>query len=218
MEGHQVKDLQIARGGHQRAVEIVGHTVQEIHRAGVSAQGALDARLQALVLGLEDGLGLRGKHFLMRKRQVQGHQAAHLFPQLQNVLVGDMLSPELAVISAGKGVVNLENLLRKQVPRRPLRQKAQGTDVGAAAVRMVVADKLHVGRLVQFIIQGFQLVIHQGGQDRVLLSRLGIFDDGGSDGTQFLTHFSLRLRAKPPARAILTFSTSADVTSLWVII
>ena len=57
VERHQVEDLEVAGGRHQRAVEIIGHAVQVIHRTEISAQGTLHSRLQALVLCLEDGFG-----------------------------------------------------------------------------------------------------------------------------------------------------------------
>ena len=182
MEGHQVKHLQIAGRRHQRTVKIVGHPVQVIHRTEIAAHGALHARFQGLVLGFKNGLGLGRKHSLMRKRQVQVHQAAHLFPQAQDVLVGNLLCAELAIIAAGQGVVDLEYLVREQVAGRPLSQEAQRTEHGAAAVGMVIANKFHLMGIIDRIVQRLQLVVYESHQHRVLLPGLGVRHNRRSNG------------------------------------
>ena len=55
VEGHQVKDLEVSSGRDQRAIKIIGHSIQIIDCAEVFTQRALHTGFQALVLGLEDG-------------------------------------------------------------------------------------------------------------------------------------------------------------------
>ena len=237
VERHEVEHLQIARRRHQRAVEVIGHPVQEIHRAEVRAQRFLQVRLQLLVLRAEQFGGLLRTQFLFGERQVQFHQAAHLVPEAEDVFIGDMLSPELAIHATGQGVVDLEHFVREQVARRPLSQKTQRTNIGPPAFRVIIADELHAVREEQLKVQLLELMVHQGRQHGIFLPGFGIDNRlGGNDrellpygklvvfsvvnagNRQCFHYFSLRDRPKPPERAIRTVRTSADVTVLCVMV
>ena len=223
VERHKVEDLQHTRRRHQRAVEIVGNVAHPVNGAERTPQGLLQPRLKLLVLGLEEGFGIGRNHLGVRERNVQGHQAAHFLPHGHYLFVRDAVSAELAVKPAGKGVVYLEYALRVKMPHGRLRQKAQGPQVSAPSLRVIIADKLHSMRVEHGEIQRLQEVVHKHCQNRVFLPCIGVSNCFGGYGGQGapglhtnllpgrgqcnlkgLHYFSLKLRPKPPLLAILT--------------
>ena len=103
-----------------------------------------------------------------------------------------MLPAQLAVETARQGVVDLEDLVREKRPGRALGQETKRTEVSPAAFGMVVADEFYRVGIEQLEIQGLDLVVHQGRQDRVFFPGLGVPDglrrDGGNRGARLNGH------------------------------
>ena len=184
VERHQVKDFQVSRRGHQRAIEVVRNVVQAIDRPEMPAQGADHAGFQALVLPLKELDGFGRQHLVMGERQVQGYQAPHFFPHPEDVFIRDTLCPELAIHAAGQGMVNLENLLREQMTGRHLGQETERTGIGAASFRVVISYEFYLVREENLEIQGFEFVVHQGRQHGIHFSGLGVRDLPGGETAQ----------------------------------
>ena len=110
----------------------------------------------------------------MRKGKVQGYQTAHLLPQTQDVFVRDMLRAKLAIQAAGQGVVDFEDLIRKEVAYRPLGQETQGTEISTPAVNMVVTDEFYLMRIENLKIQILELVVHQSRQHGIFFLGPGV--------------------------------------------
>ena len=71
-------------------------------------------------------------------------------------------------------MVNLELPVREKRTGRPLGQEAQRTEIRAAPVRMIEANKLYGMRAEDLVVQGLELMVTQGCQHRVFLSGLGV--------------------------------------------
>ena len=184
VERHQVKDFQVSRRRDQRAIEVVRNPVQAINRPEVPAQGADYAGFQALVLPLKELDGFGGQHLVMGERKVQGYQAPHFFPHPEDILIRDTLCPELAIHAAGQGMVNLEYLFREQVAGCHLGQETERTGISAASFRMVVTYEFYLVREENLEIQGFELVVHQGGQYGIHFPGLGVRNLPGGETAQ----------------------------------
>ena len=76
------------------------------------------AGFEGLVLGLEDGIGLSDRQFLVGKGQVLRDQAAHFFLELLDFFVGDAAGAELTVQAAGKRMVDFEDFVREECAHR----------------------------------------------------------------------------------------------------
>ena len=71
-------------------------------------------------------------------------------------------------------MVDLEDLIRKEVAHRPLGQKTQGTEISPPAVYMIVADELYLMGIVDLVVQILELVVHKSRQHRILFLSPGI--------------------------------------------
>ena len=186
MERHQVKYLQIPCGRRQRAVKIVHHAVQVINGGEVLPQRLYEPGLERLVLLLEYLHRLRGQNPAGGKRKVPGHHLTHPFTDGQDLFVRNALSPKLAVVTAGQGMVDLEFAVREKLTHSRLGQETQRTDINPPALCMVKADELHPVRIKHREVQGFELMVHQRGQHGELLAAAQVYHRLGGDDRQGL--------------------------------
>ena len=81
-------------------------------------------------------------------------------------------------------MVYLELPVREKRTGRPLGKETQGTEIRAAAIRVIEAHKLYGVGAVDLVVQGLEFVVTQGGQHRVFLSGLGVLHGFGGNGGQ----------------------------------
>ena len=184
-ESVQVKGLQIARRRDQRTVEGVRQAIQRINVGDKLSETAEQFRLVPLMLVLIDADGIFGRDLGFAERKIRGDDFLHPGFQPVDLLVFqeiDRAVPvfppdgflQLAIQAAREGVVNHEDLVRKQFPDGFLQDEAEGTDVAAPAVRMVVADEFNLVRHDHRITKFLEFVVHESGQDRIVRPSLGI--------------------------------------------
>ena len=70
-----------------------------------------------------------------------------------------------------------QDLVRKQLTHSVLQHEAQGTQIGAPSVRMIVSDELHLVSHRQLEVEFLQFVVHQCREHGIYHSCSVIFDD-----------------------------------------
>ncbi len=75
-------------------------------------------------------------------------------------------------------MLNPQVPVREQRPGRMLQDKAQGPDVRAPPIGVVIADERDLVRIENIETEFLEFVVHQRGKDRVTLSGLGVFHLG----------------------------------------
>ena len=149
-----------------------------VHAAEIVAERAAQGCLVRLPLCREDDFRFLGTDLFRRERKVRLHQFPHPFPETVQFLgcrldrQAGAVVEELAVHAACQGVFDPQVPVREQRPGRMLQDKTQGTDVRSPSVGVIVADESDFVRIENIETELLELVVHQGGQDRVTLLRL----------------------------------------------
>ena len=163
-------------------------SVKEIHTAYELAERLLELSFFRLVILLEHLLCRYGIYLLLPERHVGGDDFLHpaldrrqlLLRQYQCPATSVLLFPglyHLAVKAARKRMVYHQDLVRKQLTYSVLQHEAQGTQVGAPSVRMIVSDELHLVSHRQLEVEFLQFVVHQCREHGIYHSCSVIFYD-----------------------------------------
>ena len=169
MVGLDAPDGQVAGGGDELAVIVVGGVVQ-----GVVVRVGLTAGLQefdlVVIAGFPELLdGLVGLDVIPVEGQVLRHEFLHPGFQEFEVLAGQVRAvglPQVAEVAAGDRVLHVQLAVREHVRGRLVHQEAQGSEVHPPAAGLPDVQELDVLVLVHLELEALGDVVDLGRYDR----------------------------------------------------
>ncbi len=168
-------------------MERISVAIEILHAASEGADAFLEACLMGLVILYEYILGFLREHLDFLVREVFGDYLPHLGFDGVDLVISDKMDfrptifllpelVELTIKSTWQGMVHDKYFVGVQGSYGILKHETKGTEITPPAVGVVEADKLNLVEEHRPVIQFFEFIVHQGGQDVELLSGLGIGD------------------------------------------
>ena len=177
IESGEVECLETAGRWSKRPIECICMTIKEIHIVMVAAEGLQEIDLFGLMVRAEKLFALIDAHHGLAILNISLDHLTHLRLDLfefficheiymRTAVLHRSQFTDLAVETARKRIIYRQHLVRIHLTDHILKHEAEGADVCAASVRMVISDEFHIVRIYDLIVERDELPVHKGRQHR----------------------------------------------------